>query len=202
LKTKIYEILRNEIITLCLSPGEPLLEQTLARRFKVSRTPIREVLRRLNHEGLVEIIPQKGAFVAVIGLSDVHEVFQIREALEGLAARIAASRMDKGQLDSIEHKLSERSMEEAAQAGARLHQFILEATENRRLLSMMEILKGQIDRLRAVAGRFPGRTSKSIEEHKEILTALKAKNGELAEKAMRRHIRSTMLSIFEYMQKP
>jgi len=195
LKEKIYDTLRKEIITLRLSPGEPLLEKNLAKRFKVSRTPIREVLRRLNHQGLVEMIPNKGAFVARIGLSDVREIFQIREALEGIAAKISASRFRKEELDELESALNTDDIEKAEEVGRKLHQIILEKAENKRITNLIDMLRGQIERMYFFAKNLPGREKRSLEEHREIIKALRTGDGELAEKAMRGHIISTLRTV-------
>jgi len=197
LKKKIYDILKEEIVTLRLPPGEPLIEEKLAKRFKVSRTPIREVLNKLNHEGLVEIIPQKGAFVAKIGFSDVRELFQIREALEGLAAKISASRFTQEELDEFESALNTEDLAKAEEVGRKLHQAILEKAANRRILNLMGILRSQIERMYFFARNLPGREKRSLDEHKEILRALQMRDGELAEKAMREHIISTMRTVIK-----
>jgi len=197
LKKKIYDILKGEIVTLRLSPGEPLLEQNLAKRFKVSRTPVREVLNRLNHEGLVELIPQKGAFVAKIGFTDAREIFQIREALEGIAAKISASRFTKEELDEFESALDTEDLEEAEKVGRKLHQSIVQKAENKRISGLIDMLRGQIERMYFFARNLPGREKRSLQEHREILQTLKMKNGELAEKVMRKHMVSTLRTVIE-----
>ena len=197
MKKEIYNILKKEIVTLRLFPGEPLPEQNLAQRFKVSRTPVREVLRRLNHEGLVEIVPQKGAFVARIGLSDVREIFQIRQALEGIAAKISASRFTKEELDEFESALDTDDLEKAEEVGRKLHQSVLEKAGNRRISNLIDMLGSQIERMYFFAKNLPGREKRSLEEHREILQALRTGDGELAEKATRKHIVSTMRAIIE-----
>ena len=197
MKNKIYKILKEEIVTLRLAPGEPLLEEKLAKRFKVSRTPIREVLNKLNHEGLIELIPQKGAFVARIGFTDVRELFQIREALEGLAAKISASRFTKEELDEFESALDTENLDKAEEVGRKLHQTILEKAGNKRISSLIDVLRSQIERMYFLAKNLPGREKRSLEEHREILKALQMKNGELAGKAMRKHMASTLRTVIE-----
>lgn len=197
MKKKIYDILREKIVTLRLPPGEPLIEEKLAKRFKVSRTPIREVLNRLNHEGLVELIPQKGAFVARIGFTDAREIFQIREALEGIAAKISASRFTKEELDEFESALDTEDLEEAEKVGRKLHQSIVQKAGNKRISGLIDMLRGQIERMYFFARNLPGREKRSLQEHREILQTLKMKNGELAEKVMRKHMVSTLRTVIE-----
>lgn len=197
LDLNVYHALKKDIITLRLPGGEFLSEVRLAQRFKVSRTPVREALRRLNHEGLVEVIPNKGTFVSRVDIATIREIFQIREGLEGIAARIATSHLDQKKLEGIWQALDSPDREKGARAGQKLHKVIFEATENKRLLEIIRILEDQMTRIHFLAKRIPGRDDKSIQEHKEIVRALKAGKGDLAEKAMRRHIRSTMRSVFE-----
>lgn len=201
MKKKIYDILKEEIVTLRLAPGEPLIEERLAERFKVSRTPVREVIRRLNHEGFAEIIPQKGAFVAKIGFSDVREIFQIREVLEGLAAKNSASRFSNEELDELESSLNTEDSNEIEKVGEKLHSAILEKAKNERLLSLIGSLKAQIERMLFLTKKVSGTEIKCSEEHREILQALRMGNGELAEKAMRKHIRRTAQVIIELLSK-
>ena len=197
MKKRIYDTLREKIVTLRLPPGEPLIEEKLAKQFRVSRTPIREVLNRLNHEGLVELIPQKGAFVAKIGFTDAREIFQIREALEGIAAKISASRFTKEELDEFESALDTEDLEEAEKVGRKLHQSIVQKAENKRISGLIDMLRGQIERMYFFARNLPGREKRSLQEHREILQTLKMKNGKLAEKVMRKHMVSTLRTVIE-----
>ena len=197
MKKRIYHILREKIVTLRLPPGEPLIEEKLAKQFRVIRTPIREVLNRLNHEGLVELIPQKGAFVAKIGFTDAREIFQIREALEGIAAKISASRFTKEELDEFESALDTEDLEEAEKVGRKLHQSIVRKAGNKRISGLIDMLRGQIERMYFFARNLPGREKRSLREHREILQTLRMKNGELAEKAMRKHMVSTLRTVIE-----
>ena len=192
---RIYKMLRREITTLRLSPGKALSEENLAKRFKLSRTPVREALRRLSHEGLVELIPRKGAFVSKIGLSDVREIFQIREAMEGIAARIAAPRIDEKKLDMIENVLYSGNDKDAEQAGKKLHELILEHAENKRLLDLLRILRVQLERMYVYARALPDRDKQSREEHKKIVKSIRQRDPALAEGAVREHIVSTMQSV-------
>jgi len=89
LSKRLYNILKKQILTLRLPSGRPLIEHEVAERFGASRTPVREILTRLSHEGLVDLIPRKGTFVSTVELTSVREIFQIREALEGIATKVA-----------------------------------------------------------------------------------------------------------------
>jgi len=196
-KEKVYDELKEDILTLKLSPGEPLREQELATRFGVSRTPVREALTKLNHEGLVEIIHQKGAFVARLDFTVIREIYQLREVLEGLAARLAASRIDFHKLEGIEKRLNNsEDAGEIEETGWRLHEYIIEAAGNKRLAEIVRVLGSQITRVHHFAARIPGRTKKSLEEHKQIIGALKKRDAKLAEMTVKKHIVSAMESTF------
>jgi len=195
IKDRVYNDLKQEIITLRLAPGHPLKEQDLAARFKVSRTPVREALKTLSHEGLVEIIPQKGAFVAQLDFIVIREIYQLREALEGLAARLAAPRIDMQELDRIEALLkSSKDVDEVEKAGRELHELIIQTAGNKRLSEMVKILRSQMIRIHYFTMRIPRRTQKSLQEHKEIISALRKKEKNLAEKVIKKHLRSSMES--------
>lgn len=194
-KDKVYNELKQRIITLQLAPGEPIKEQELATRFEVSRTPIREALTILNHEGLVEIIPQKGAFVARLDFMMIREIYQLREVLEGLAARIAAPRIDIRKLNKIGKMLNgSEGVDQIEKAGRGLHEFIIEVAGNRRLAEIVRILQNQIMRVHYLTARIPGRTGKSLQEHRKIIAALRKRKSDLAEIAVKKHIISSMES--------
>lgn len=105
-KEKAFRVIRKEILSNRLPPGESLNERNLSERLKVSKTPIREAIQLLHKEGLVDFVPQKGAFVAQISLNDIGEIMQIREGLEPLAAGIAASSYPLKELAMIENDFS------------------------------------------------------------------------------------------------
>ncbi len=98
---RVYDKIKQDIVLARLQPGEPLLEEDLAKRLQVSRTPIREALRKLNHDGMVRIVPNKGAFVRVLTPRDIREIYEVREALESFAAAQAATSLSDEQLRSL-----------------------------------------------------------------------------------------------------
>lgn len=197
-KEKIYQSLRTDIISHRLRPGQAIREDELAERFGISRTPVREMLRRLEHEDLVKVIPNRGVFVSELTAEDIEEVLEIRMALETAAARAAAAKLteeQKKELKEIKKQLdSAVKLQDSVisfEADTRLHGLILQAAGNKRAHRIINNLMGQIHRIRFISGHKPGRINTTVNEHKEIVQALLDMNPEKAEEAMRKHLLST-----------
>ncbi len=198
-----YARIADWLISEKLQPGEPLVEMTLANRLKIGRTPVREAIQQLAQEGLVEIFPRRGAFVARTSLKDVKELFEIREALEGTAARLATLRSDQKDIESLraqfegaeqQHDCKQRRLM-LERAGDALHDYILRTCGNNRLVQIINNHKLLLQRERHHAAMIPGRIDSSAQEHREILHALANGDATGAEKAMRRHIAGTAESV-------
>jgi DNA-binding GntR family transcriptional regulator len=182
-----------------LAPGTKISEVLLAKTFGISRGPLREAIRRLEGRGLLEIIPHVGARVVTLSVDDLLEVFDIREALEGMACRLAAERMTDSEIAAVEAVLERHSHDEALKAGEAyyqepgdydFHYRIAHGAKNRRIA---ELLCGEMYHLiriyRYRSGAVPGRAPQAFDEHRKILAALQARDGALAETLMREHIR-------------
>ncbi len=200
--TKIYLTLRSAIISNQFSPGESLVEQKLADLYQVSRTPVREALQRLSKDGLVEMIPRRGAFVARFSLEDAVEIFRMREALEGMAARLAATSIPPAEIDRLLQSLTDAaSMPESSRlramydAGGPVHDAVLVYSRSPRMQEAVNSLVNQITRLRALAVTAPGRAEQSFQQHLAILAALRSRNQDRSEHTMREHIASTLETI-------
>lgn len=200
-KTKeiFFQTLRADIISQKLKPGQPIREDELAQSFGISRTPIREMLRRLEHEDLVKVVPNRGVFVSELTTKDIEEVLEIRAALETAAARSAALKLTDR--DLMELKDISRQLDVAVEmqdsivsfeADSRLHNLILVAAGNRRAHRIINNLMGQIHRIRFISGHMPGRMDTTIGEHKQIVLALLSMDPDRAEDAMHSHLVSTM----------
>lgn len=210
LRDVVFETMRDAIITQVLKPGERLMEIQLADEMGVSRTPVREAIRKLELEGLVVMVPRKGAYVAGVSMKDIHEVYEVRSALEMLAVTLAAERITEDELDALERQVLRESEEEDRQDGSDLdniiyidssfHDIIYQAAHNQRLVQFVNILQEQLQRFRAASLARPGRSKTALEEHKQIVEALSERNGELAAKLAREHIENAENAMIASME--
>jgi DNA-binding GntR family transcriptional regulator len=204
-KARVYRALRQDILTLALPPGRMLVESQLARRFRVSKTPVREALALLDQEGLVEIMPRRGILVTAITVRDVREMFELRMALEGAAAQLAATRITGAEFERLE-ALVRQSREALADAPAvrptdrkvlkrlldtnrEFHLTIARTSGNARLVRLVERTLDDMMRLIAIGYE--------IGEHVEILAALRTGDGEQARAMMINHVRTTLESVLK-----
>jgi DNA-binding GntR family transcriptional regulator len=200
-----YEWIREAILEFKFQPGEPISDRAIAHQLGISRTPVRDVLLQLSAEDLVEIHPRRGVFAKNISVRDVMELLQLREILEGLAARLAAGAIPAETIRNLiaryEAILSgppPLSRRELLTVGAPLHETIWEHCANGRLSALLRSLRVQIlraqyfvwDALRANDNNqeFKQRTTS---DHLRILDALAAGDGDRADREMRMHIAST-----------
>jgi DNA-binding GntR family transcriptional regulator len=198
LRDQTYDIIKNMIIVREIEPGKKINEEQLAKEIQVSRTPIREALCRLGNEGIVKIIPRRGAFVADLTEINVSEILLIREVLEGLVARLAAENIDEKTLEKLRKALEKvsttpeknRDLINYTRSEVNFHALLLSATNNQMLKNMMEIVNAhlQIIRLRTVV--IPQRAQKTVKEHQQILKAIENRDASAAEELMRQHVRS------------
>lgn len=196
LREYAYQQIRQRILLAEAAPGEPLAADRLAQELGISRTPVREALQELAKEGLVELVPHKGAFAARFSRRDVEEIFQIRAALEPLAAETAAANIPQEELETLQAYLEETrkklKMGDTAahfDFDARLHDTVLRYAPNRRLASHVALLKDQLQLIWLVAaGLGRDHIHRSDEEHDQILTALARRDGPTARKAMAHHL--------------
>jgi len=205
LRNQVYDILKKRIILREIEPGKKINEEELAESLGVSRTPIRETLVRLEHEGIVRIIPRRGAFVVSQSNKEVIDLLQVREVLEGLVVRLATENMERDLFDHLRRCLKEISSTDERDdrllkytpADVQFHALLLEACNNPLLKSMMETVNShlQMVRLRTVA--LPGRPEQTVREHYEILEAVEQGNPILAEKSMRKHVESVRRDVLK-----
>ncbi|MCP4576190.1 MAG: GntR family transcriptional regulator [Deltaproteobacteria bacterium] len=207
LRDQVYDILKKRIIFRKIKSGKKINEEELAKALGVSRTPIRETLLRLEHEGIVKIIPRRGAFVVSQSDAKVTDLLQVREVLEGLVARLATKNMKNGLLDRLKHSLEKVSSGDNGDdrllkytpADIEFHALLLDACDNELLQNMMESVNAhlQMVRLRTVA--LPGRPEQTVREHYEIVAAIEKHDAALAEKLMRKHVASVRKDAQENM---
>ncbi len=208
LRELVFDSLREAIISGSLPPSERLMEIQLAEEMGVSRTPVREAIRKLELEGLVVMIPRKGAYVAGMSIKDIVDVFEIRGALEGLAAELASERVTDEELESMERylvKISEEiesgDLSKVVETDTDFHTLIYKASRNARLSQIISNLREQIQRFRTTSLSFPGRMKIALEEHRKIVEAISSRDGELARKLAQEHIENaenTMMNMIQH----
>ncbi len=187
--------LRDAILRGELAEGERLRQTDLADRLRISRTPIREALGRLQHEGLVELLPQGGVRVTSLDADEAVELYDLREVLDGLAARLAARRPTAAM-----HAILERAVERMAQAlgdddpsdwfpaHVAFHDELFRASGHGRLRQLSSVVALSIRRFHPLLLRTPTRLADACREHHAILDAIVARDGDLAERLARAHI--------------
>lgn len=193
---KVYEAIRDAILDEVFQPGQALAELPLAGQYGVTRTRIRQVLQRLERDMLVEIIPARGAFVKPISMTEFQEIFEIREALEGIAARLSARKRRDEEIDELLGRFEALRQDLTATCGKRkvllggaLHEFVLRSAGNKKIVAILSPLQMQVTRIwRRGLVLSPERIEKAFQEHLEILSFLKARDEAMAELKMREHI--------------
>lgn len=195
LRELVLEAIRTAIMNGTLQPRERLMELQLAEELGVSRTPIREALRKLELEGFIVMVPRKGAYVADLSFKDIADVFEIRAALEGLAAGLAAERITEDELDSMERLLvgkqeaiTQGDIDKLVEVDTSFHELLYKASRNARLATIISNLREQIQRFRLTSLSFPGRNKESLKEHKQLVEAIQARDSQLARQLAQEHI--------------
>lgn len=195
LKDLAYEKIKNDIIKGKLNSNQILKENEIADSLGISRTPVREAFQRLEREGFIHLIPYKGAMVNKLDLNDIKELSQAREALEGMAARLACGRIKIEKLLKIEELFRSvdnldtiENQEKCYKLGRLLHDEILKACGNKIIVNYVKTLLSQFERVMLMSRRAKGRAEEAYNEHLEIIKAIKKNDPDLAEKKMREHI--------------
>lgn len=203
----VFIELKKAIFDGRIKEGEHLVENTIAEKMEVSRTPVREALRQLEAEGLVNNIPRKGAVVRGITLKDAAEIYDIREVLEGLVARQACRYRTGEDIAKLKDILV--LMEETIENGdynryLELHKdynnIILESSNSKRLQSMMEKIYEHLIFLRSVSLHTKDRRFLALEEHRQIVEAIEHRDEVKAEEITRRHIIKAKEAFFDNLK--
>jgi len=194
LRDRVYSKLKQAITEGMFPPGTRLVENELAERLKVSRTPVRESLQRLSREGFVTVLPRRGVVVESLSLKDVEEIFMLREVLEGLAGALAAQRITEPELRSLEKVVEdsrkaalENNEEDAVRFNAQFHSIVIEAAKSPKLKELLNVVLDQVSNYRRISMSQPGRPHKAAEEHAAIVKAIKENDPEEAENLLRQH---------------
>jgi DNA-binding GntR family transcriptional regulator len=205
LREIVFDTLREAILTGVLKPGERLMEVQLAEEMGVSRTPVREAIRKLELENFVVMVPRKGAYVADISTKDIVDVFEIRAALETLAAGLAAERITDEELEELQRILvknaESNSLEDLIAVDTKFHDVLYRASRNDRLVQIISNLREQIQRFRSTTLASPGRMKDTLEEHKKIVDAVAERNTALAQQLAQEHIDNAENSMLDLLEK-
>ncbi len=204
-KQSVYDDLKEQIVNEKLQPGQWLIERELCSTYGVSRTPVREVLWKLLADGFLEQEPNKGFVVRKLSLEQIFEIFQTREAIEGMAARLAASRRGDtafaSRLTRIREDLARVNVVEdisrSVALGRKLHRAIMEAAHN----NLMAEISVRLNNLTALTSNITKKSTaiekQSREAHCRIIDALLEGDEEKSERAMREHLRDTCRQVVE-----
>lgn len=206
LREIVFGTMRNAIIEGDFKPGQRLMEVQLAEQMGVSRTPVREAIRKLELEGLVVMVPRKGAYVAGLSSEDIKEVVEIRAVLEGFAAKQAANNSTDKVISTLrevlinfEKAVAENNVVDLINYDTQFHDVIYKAAKNTRLIQMISSLREQVQRYRVAYFTKMHSMEKVLKEHRKMLEAIKDKNSDLARQIAEVHIATTeeLLAVME-----
>lgn len=199
----LFEHLRDLIISGKFASGQKLVEEELADQFKVSRTPVREALRKLEIEGLVRYQPRRGVIVTGFSREDFDEIYAARAVLEGLAARLAAERAadtdiaDLGRcLEQMNRASAARDFQRAARIHTRFDDLLYRIGGNRRLYGILSQFREYIEHCQLVSMGRPGRPDEIRAEHEAMYSAIAARDPERAERTARLHVTNARRAFF------
>lgn len=196
LADRAYREIRAMILDLRLLPGQAILIDDLANQLGMSRTPVREAVARLSTgmEGLITTVPRKGIVVTIPTVEGMREIYEIIEALEGQAVKLAMERADDDLLAALEESvvtqeaaLAQDDLGAWVQADRRFHRLLITAAGNRRMLDLVQLFDGQLQRTRVAAIHLRARPYESTEEHRALLAAIRARDVEAAKAIHQAH---------------
>ena len=192
---RVYAVLRRRIRELTLAPGAPLRKEEIALELGVSRAPVSEAISRLAEDGLIDVFPQHGSFVALIRAADVRESLFVRTALEVEAMRRLATVADDAVMARLNKNIAAQAnalragnLEEFYDLDEALHAAIFGAIETPRALRLLEAARAPLDRVRRLALPEEGRAEQTLTEHRALVEAIRTHDGEYAAAAMRVHL--------------
>lgn len=204
LRGRVFNRLREDILSGKYEEHEELKEMAIGEEMGVSRTPVREAFRQLELEGLIQIIPNKGAYVTGITEKDVRDIYMIRSMLEGLCARWATEHITQDQMDEMEENVylaefhaKKGHLEQLAELDNRFHDILYEACNSKILEHQLKDFHQYVLRVRRKTLSNANRGPKSNEEHKQIMEAIRDRNADLAEQLAHQH----MINAYENMVK-
>lgn len=206
LRELVCEHIREAIINGVFAPGERLMEIQMADEMGVSRTPVREAIRKLEMEGFVVMIPRRGTYVSNMSIKDINDVYEIRTSLDILAAGLAAERINDDELEELQrllvqvgHAIDSGDMEKVLEADSAFHDVLYKASRNERLRNIINNLREQITVIRGVSMSYPGRLKDTQEEHRLLVESIAARDVEKSQEAARIHLENAEKTLMEAM---
>ena len=207
LRETVCEALRHAIRNGILEPGERLMEVQLAEELGISRTPVRETIRKLEQEGYVIMMPRRGTYVSSVSVNDIKEIFEIRSALESLSTGLAARRIEPDELEKLRALLTEieghierRDIDKIVETDIEFHGLLYQVSRNERLVTIISNLKEQLARFRTLSMSYPGRLQQTLEEHRAMVEAIAAGDVEAARDAAERHMEQAEETLLKAMR--
>ena len=206
LREVVFHTLRKAIIQGELQPGERLMEVTLANKLGVSRTPVREAIRMLELEGLVVMIPRKGAEVAKITVRDLKDALEVRMAIDSLSVKLACERLDenteiKQACVAFREAVKSKNVQAIVEGDERFHNTIYRASKNQKLITIAMNLREQVYRYRFEYVKDFSYHENLIREHDQITEAILKGDVETAQKIMKEHIYNQEQIVIRNLQK-
>lgn len=205
LRGKVFYKIREDILSGKYKQYEELKENTIGQELGVSRTPVREALRQLELERLVNIIPNKGAYVIGLSKKDIYDIYVVRSMLEGLCAKWAVSNLGEEQLKELSEnvELSEfyakkKNYTQVCELDSRFHEILYHASQSRMIEHMMSNFHHYVERVRKMSLEIEGRAEKCNEEHQKLLQAIEEKDLEKVEWLANEHVMNTIKNIDTY----
>lgn len=204
LHSRVYNRIRNDILNGVYEPGESLVELKLSEELGVSRTPVREALRQLELEGLVQSVPNKGATVRGVTEQDIQDIYTIRMLIEGLAARWAAEKITPEELEELKEAVdleefytTKSNYGNLLRFDTRFHDIIFKASKSKPLMYTLSTFHRYVQKARRVSMSSPERAAEVLQEHKAILQAIIDRDADRAEKLMTQHVKNASLNLLK-----
>jgi DNA-binding GntR family transcriptional regulator len=195
LREQVYRKLKESILNVMLEPNQRLIEERLAAEMGTSRTPVREAIQKLEKEGLIHKLPRGGFAVNVIADEDIEEVFGVRSVLEGYAGYLATLRATEEDLRAMESIVKRQEIcldngetDEIIRLNTDFHDILYACANSKKLIAIINDLRDFIFRYRILILRYEGMATIAIQDHKDMIALMKAKNARQVEKLVRKHI--------------
>jgi len=205
LTDRIFMQIENDILLGKYQPGESLIETKLSKELNVSRTPIREALRQLEREGLVQSIPNRGVIVKGVSIQDIEDIYTIRMMIEGLAARWAAEKITDKEIEELKEDVDLEEFYTTKNESSQLlkfdslfHDILFKASKSRPLMHILSLFHHYIQRARSASLSTPGRAQRVLEEHKAILKAIMERDAQKAERLTNEHIKNASINFLKH----